>query len=220
MPDLICYISNHGYSDDDPIYVSWLDQNLYVSDKDADSFKLATTSGGATLIQFTETITDGFVREFDDMVGTSTISGLDHLEGETVKITSGGEVVGTEVVSSGSVTLNKDVFTYQVGLPFTMKVRSMRLAVPQTPHALQAKIKRVTSVTIRYIRSLLGSAGTEISGTEFLTDIVATYNTDSRDTPVNNRGTQGGFNEDAYTVILSDDPVPFTALAAITEVEI
>ncbi len=220
MPDLLVYIPNHGYSDDDPLYVSWLGANYYVSDKDADSFKLATTSGGAALVQFTETVTDGFVREVTVATGTSTISNLGHLEGETVKITSGGEVVGTEVVSSGKITLSKDVFTYQVGLPYTMKVQSMRLAVPQTPHALQTKIKRVTSVTIRYIRSLLGSAGTEIGGTEFLTDIEATYNTDSADTPVNNRGTQGGFNEDAYTVILSDDPVPFTALAAITEVEI
>ncbi len=220
MPDLICYIPNHGYSDDDPIYVSWLDANYYVSDKDADSFKLATTSGGATLVQFTETVTDGFVREVSIATGTSTISGLDHLEGETVKITSGGEVVGAEVVSGGSITLSKDVFTYQVGLPYTMKVRSMRLAVPQTPSALQTKIKRVTSVAVRYVRSLLGSAGVEYDGTEYLTDIKATYSTDSADTPVNNRGTQGGFNEDAYTVILSDDPVPFTALAAITEVEI
>ncbi len=162
---------------------------------------------------------DGAEVEFID-------TGIDHLVGETVSVFADGVVFDDAVVNAnGYIDLKKaTVITgasvVQVGLPYTMKVRSMRLAVPQTPHALQAKIKRVTSVTIRYIRSLLGSAGTEISGTEFLTDIVATYNTDSRDTPVNNRGTQGGFNEDAYTVILSDDPVPFTALAAITEVEI
>ena len=220
MSDLICYIQNHGYSDDDPIYVSWLDANYYVSDKDADSFKLATTSGGATLVQFAATVTDGFVREVNIATGTSTISGLDHLEGETVKITSGGEVVGTEVVSNGSVTLSKDVFTYQVGLSYTMKGRSMRLAVPQVPSALQTKIKRVTSVTVRYIRSLLGSAGTEYGGTEYLRPIEAVYSTDSADTDENNRATEGGFNEDNYTTILSDDPVPFTALATITEVEV
>ena len=162
---------------------------------------------------------DGAEVEFID-------TGIDHLVGETVSVFADGVVFDDAIVNAnGYIDLKKaTVITgasvVQVGLPYTMKVRSMRLAVPQTPHALQAKIKRVTSVTIRYIRSLLGSAGTEISGTEFLTDIVATYNTDSRDTPVNNRGTQGGFNEDAYTVILSDDPVPFTALAAITEVEI
>ncbi len=162
---------------------------------------------------------------YDDDASSAMTGGL-HLKGETVSVFADGEVFDDAVVSAtGTFTLKKATVTttakvVQYGLPYTMKVRSMRLAVPQAPHALQTKIKRVTSVTTRYIRSLLGSAGTEIGGTEFLTDIEATYSTDSADTPVNNRGTQGGFNEDAYTVILSDDPVPFTALAAITEVEI
>ena len=219
MPDLILYIPNHGYSNTDKIYVSWLDANYFVSDKGDDSFKLATTSGGATLIQFTETITDGFVRQVT-VGGITTITGLDHLEGETVFVTSGGSVVGTEVVSSGSVTVSSTIFTYQVGLPFIMKVRSMRLAVPQVPGALQTKIKRATSVAVRYIRSLNGSAGTEYGGIEYLTDIEATYSTESQDTDENRRATHGGFNEENYTTIISSDPLPFTVLSAVTEVEI
>ena len=219
MPNLICYIPNHGYSNTDQIYVSWLDANYYVSDKDSDSFKLATTSGGSTLVQFTETVTDGFVREVD-VSGVTTVTDLGHLEGETVKITAGGNVVGTEIVSGGSITIASTIYTYQVGLPYIMKGRSMRLAVPQVPSALQTKIKRVTSVTVRYIRSLLGSAGTEYGGTEYLRPIKAVYSTDSADTDENNRAIEGGFNEDNYTTILSDDPVPFTVLATITEVEV
>ena len=96
----------------------------------------------------------------------------------------------------------------------------MRLAVPQSIGTIQSTIKRIVSVTVRYIRSLLGSAGAESSDTEYLTDIVATYSTSSADTPVNNRATQIGYNEEGYTTILSDDPVPFTALSVVTEVEI
>lgn len=220
MSDLIVYLPNHGYSDEDPIYVSWLDANYYVSDKDNDSFKLAITAGGAELVGFTETVTKGFVREFDDSAGTSIITGLDHLEGKTVKVTSGGSIVGTEVVSNGSITLSNTVYTYQAGLPYTMKARSMRLAVPQQGGTIQTRIKRVISVTVRYIRSLLGSAGVEYKGTEYLTDIHAAYSTDSADTDPQYRLTQGGFNEDAYVTIVSDDPVPFTALSVVTEVEI
>jgi len=219
MSDLLVYLPNHGYSDDDQVYVSWLDANYYVSDKDSDSFKLATTSGGATLIQFSETVTDGFIREVG-VTGVTTITGLGHLEGETVKVTAGGNVVGTEIVSGGSITIASTVYTYQVGLSYIMKGRSMRLAVPQVPSALQTKIKRVISVTVRYIRSLLGSAGTEYGGTEYLKPIEAVYSTDSADTDANKRATEGGFNEDNYTTILSDDPVPFTVLATITEVEV
>ncbi|KKM80815.1 hypothetical protein LCGC14_1336100, partial [marine sediment metagenome] len=116
---------------------------------------------------------DGAEVEFID-------TGADHLVGETVSIFADGVVFDDAVVNANGyfdlkkATVITGASVVHWGLPYTMKVRSMRLAVPQTPHALQAKIKRVTSVTIRYIRSLLGSAGTEISGTEFLTDIVAT----------------------------------------------
>lgn len=219
MSDLLVYLPNHGYANNDPIYVSWLDANYYVSDEADDSFKLATTEGGDILVQFTETITDGFVREFDDTAGTATISGLDHLEGQIVKVTSGGVVVGTEVVSDGSITITSDVFTYQVGLPFKMKVRTMRLAVPP-PNTLQTRIKRIHRTTVRYIRSLLGSAGQEYDGVEHLGDINATFSIASQDTPKDNRLTKGGWSEDAYTVIVSDDPVPFTVLATIIDVEI
>jgi len=85
---------------------------------------------------------------------------------------------------------------------------------------LQTKIKKVKTVITRYIRSLLGSAGVEYGGTEYLTDIEAAYSTSSADTDPQNRATQGGYNEDTYTTILSDDPVPFTVLSAVTEVEI
>ena len=220
MPDLIVYLPNHSYSDDDPIYVSWLDANYYISDKDDDSFKLATASGGSTLIEFTETITDGYVREVDDTTGTSTISGLDHLEGETVKVTSGGVVVGTEVVSNGSITISSDVFTYQVGLLFKMKIRTMRLSVPQEGNTFQTRIKRIHETVVRYLRSKFGKAGQEYGGREYLGDIDATFSTESADTPKDNKLTKGGFSKDAYTVITSEEPVPFTVLATIISAEV
>lgn len=217
MPDLICYLPNHGYSNADPIYVSWLDANYYVSDKDADSFKLATTSGGATLIQFTETVTDGYVREVDIAAGTTTISGLDHLEGRTVKVTSGGNVVATETVSGGSITVLSSVFTYQVGLPYKMKARTMRLSILSQETTFQTRIKRIHETVVRYIRSKFGRAGQECNGIEYLSDLDATFSTSSQDVT---RLTKGGFSEDAYTVITSDEPVPFTVLATIISFEV
>lgn len=216
MPDLICYLPAHGYSDDDQIYVSWLEANYYVSDKDSDSFKLATTSGGSALIQFTETITEGFVRKVT-VSGVTTISGLDHLEGETIKVTAGGNVVGTEVVSNGEVTVSTTVFTYQAGLPYKMKVRTMRLSVPQEGNTFQTRIKRIHETVVRYIRSKFGKAGQEYNGTEYLSDLDTTFSTKSQD---DTKPTKGGFSEDAYTVVTSDEPVPFTLLATIISFEV
>lgn len=216
MPDLICYIPNHGYSDDDKLFISWLDANYFVSDKDIHSFKLATESGGSTLIQFSETITEGFVREVD-IAGTTTISGLDHLEGEIVKVTAGGNIVGTETVSGGEITIASDVFTYQVGLPYKMKVRTMRLSVPQQGGTLQTRITRIHETVVRYIRSKFGKAGQEYDGREYLQDLSTTFSTNSQD---DTNPTDGGFSEDGYTVVTSDEPMPFTLLATIISFEI
>lgn len=218
--DLIVYLPAHGYSNDDPIYVSWLDDNFFVSDKDTDSFKIATTSGGSTLIQFTVTITEGFVREFDNTSGTTTITGLDHLEGETVKLTSGGSVVATETVSNGSITVSSDVFTYQVGLTYKMKVRTMRLSLPQDGNTVQGRIKRIHATIVRFIRSKLGRAGQEYDGVEYLTSLDAGFSNESTDVAANVRLTDGGFSEQAFTTVISEEPVPFTVLATIISFEI
>ena len=219
MADLILYIPNHKYSDDDMIFVSWLDANYYVSDKNDNTFKLATTSGGSTLVQFTETVIEGYVREID-IVGVTTITGLDHLEGETVTVTSAGSVAGVEVVSGGSITIADDVFTYQVGKPYTMKVRTMKLSIPQEGTTVQSRIKRIERTNIRYIRSQNGKAGQEYDGVEYLQPIFAEYSINSADTKPDNRLAQGGFSEDAYTTIISSDPFPFTVLATIIDVEV
>ncbi|KKL24521.1 hypothetical protein LCGC14_2414490, partial [marine sediment metagenome] len=153
-----------------------------------------------------------------DSTASSTMTGGTHLVGETVSVFADGVVFDDAVVDqSGEIVLKKATVTttasvVQWGLPYTMKVRSMRLAVPQRPDALQTKIKRIVSVTTRYVRSLLGSAGTEYdikdtedgTLTEFFRDIGALYSIESTDTPKTNRATEGGFNEENYTIILSD----------------
>jgi hypothetical protein len=154
-----------------------------------------------------------------DSTATTTITGLTHLIGETVAVFADGLVQDNKVVNgSGEITITS-ASTVQVGLPYTMKVRTMRLSVPQSP-TIQTRIKRIHSTVVRYIRSLLGSAGQEYGGVEYLQPIEGTYSTESQDTPQDNRLTKGGFTEDAYTIVVSDDPVPFTCLATIVSAEV
>jgi len=217
MSDMVVYIPFHGYDDDDSVYVSWLDAVYYVADKDLYAFKLVTTSGGSTYLQWTEDITSGFIREVDSSSGTTTIVGLDYLEGENVYVTSGGEIVGLFAVENGSVSVPNILFTYQVGLPYKMKVRTMRLSMPQEGNTFQTRIKRIHETVVRYIRSKYGRAGQEYDGIEYLTDLDTTFSTSSRD---DTKPTKGGFSEDSYTVITSDKPVPFTLLATIISFEV
>ncbi len=154
-----------------------------------------------------------------DSTATTTITGLDHLEGETVAVFADGAVQASKTVQQGAITITS-ASVVQVGLPYTMKVRTMRHSIPQEGTTIQSKIKRISKTTVRFIRSLLGDAGQEYAGVERLQPILATFNTEAQDTKPNNRLTQGGFSEDAYTTIVSSDPVPFTALAVIVDVEV
>ncbi|GAG96431.1 unnamed protein product, partial [marine sediment metagenome] len=72
-----------------------------------------------------------------DGAASSAMTGGLHLKGETVSVFADGEVFDDAVVSgTGTFTLKKATVTttasvVQFGLPYTMKVKSMRIAVPQ-----------------------------------------------------------------------------------------
>jgi hypothetical protein len=85
-----------------------------------------------------------------DGAATSTITGLDHLEGETVDIWADGAVHPQKTVSSGSITLDYDVEKAQVGLPLVMKVQTLKLPVGQSIRGSTAvgQLKKVTDVNL------------------------------------------------------------------------
>lgn len=213
--DLIIYAPNHGYSESDYIYVSWLDGNYYVRDVDSKSFKISTDDSDDNLVQFTETITSGYVREINT-TGSTEIAGLDHLIGEQVYVTSGGNNLGLYTVSAtGTVTLASEIYTYQVGKPFGFKLRTMRFAIPQASDALQTKVKRIGEVSARVIRTKGGQAGQEKNGIEYLNDMNAEFSTQSSDKSLLVRG---GFSPDGYVVAKSVEPYPMSVLATVVEI--
>jgi hypothetical protein len=59
---------------------------------------------------------------------SATITGLDHLEGETVVCWGNGAVVTGGVVSGGSVTLGSAITSGIIGLPYTARYKSVKLA--------------------------------------------------------------------------------------------
>ena len=161
-----------------------------------------------------------------DSTAASTMTGGTHLIGETVAVFADGVVFDNAVVDgSGEIVLKLDgvittASTVQWGIPYTMKVRTMRLSVPQDGNTIQTRIKRIHSVVVRFIRSLLGSAGQEYGGIEYLQDLQATFSDEAQDTEASKRLAKGGLSEDAYVTIVSSDPVPFTILSTVTSFEI
>lgn len=80
---------------------------------------------------------------------TSSFSGLDHLEGETVKVIADGSVLGDEVVSGGAVTIDRDAeTTCEIGLDFTPTVKTLPIEVPSLGTKI-GKRKRISETVLR-----------------------------------------------------------------------
>ena len=73
--------------------------------------------------------TDSAVIYADTGVNITTMSGLDHLEGLTVDVISGGSYKGTAVVSGGVVELDDPADHVEIGLHYDSRIETMRPAI-------------------------------------------------------------------------------------------
>jgi len=124
------------------------------------SFKAVTNVGtdvyvlverkGQTLIEcFDDRLsTDGGL--YGENEGGSLIwSGLDHLEGETVKIVGDGAVISDQMVNSGQVTVGRAVSSLEVGLSYTHILEPLPPSPQATGHASQGGRVRLVSLALR-----------------------------------------------------------------------
>lgn len=84
---------------------------------------------------------------------TTTISGLNHLEGETVNILADGAVHPQRVVSGGSITLDNAASTVHIGLPITADLNTLPLAAQTDGSFAQGRYKNVNKAWLRVYRS-------------------------------------------------------------------
>jgi hypothetical protein len=81
---------------------------------------------------------------------TTTLSGFDHLEGETVQVLADGSYVGDKVVASGEITLDVAASKIKAGLEFLSLIETM----PMNYQGTDGKFKKVSAVSIRVWRSV------------------------------------------------------------------
>ena len=96
-----------------------------------------------------------------DGAPATSITGLGHLEGETVSILADGAVLPDQVVASGAVTLTTAASVVQVGLPYTSNAFTLRNAAGGA--ASTTLIKRIDEVTLRLHESSGGLVGPDAS---------------------------------------------------------
>ncbi len=149
----------------------------------------------------------------------STFSGLNHLEGRTVKVKVGGAVQSDKVVSSGSITFDRaaDNESVEVGLSFTPVIQTMPLNLTLNNGANAAQKKRILRCAIR----IDNSNGIIVNG-ERIAD--RTIGLDQFSPPVPQSGFQriflNGWSLDATVTITQDTPFPMTVLALDLEVKV
>tara|TARA_R100001594_G_scaffold78294_3_gene112900 strand:+ start:24548 stop:26863 length:2316 start_codon:yes stop_codon:yes gene_type:complete len=89
----------------------------------------------------------------------TSISGLGHLEGESVTVLADGGVVSNKTVSSSAITLTTAAREVKIGLGYTSKIKTLRLEPGGEYGTSQGKTGRIDKVTWRLHETVNLKAG-------------------------------------------------------------
>lgn len=94
-------------------------------------------------------------------VGGDTIwTGLDHLEGKTVKVKADGVELNDAVVAAGQITIERPAHSIEIGLPYTPRVKLLRPEAATEGGTIQSSNIRVSEVVLRFVES----TGAKVNG--------------------------------------------------------
>ena len=98
----------------------------------------------------------------------TSVSGLDHLEGQTVSILANGATHANKTVSDGSITLDRSATKITVGLPYTSSLQTMRIESGSADGSAQGKTKRIQELTIRLFETVGAEVGSQADNTDII----------------------------------------------------
>lgn len=149
------------------------------------------------------------------LLTTSTVTGLNHLEGETVSVIADGAPAANATVASGTISLAAQASIVHVGLPYKGIVQTLDLDFGGTTGSAQSKPRKITKVWTRFLNTIGCRIGTDIYKTERMKFPKNQYN---RGTPlfsgkVQKRLDDGTTEYDKLLTYEQDLPLPCTILA-------
>lgn len=147
----------HGLSNGDKILISDV---LGMTEVNGESYLVANVAANTFELQdldsvninstnYTTYVSGGEAREY-----VSNISGLDHLEGESVDILADGAVQPSRTVSSGAITLQTPATTVHVGYGYESDGKMLRLNAGAADGTSIGKTQRTHRIGIMFHRSL------------------------------------------------------------------
>lgn len=155
-------------------------------------------------------------------ITVSSISGLDHLEGETLDILADGSPHSQVAVASGAITLERPAWYIHAGLSCPAKIKSMRLDAGAMNGTAQGKTKRVDTGVVRLYNTVGGSVGPDEDN---LDEILFRSADDLMDEPLppfsgdKDIAWPDGYTTDAHLMYYNDQPLPATVVGFMPIVE-
>lgn len=156
----------------------------------------------------------------------TTISGLDHLDGQTVSVLADGQPLAAVHVTSGAITLPYAAQTVHVGLPYTSTLTTVRLEAADPAAVTWHRPKAVRRAAVSFYQTLGAKAGPDTANLR-----TGTWQTGSgglllAGAPALFTGDQEysfptSFAPDrAVVTIVQDQPLPMTVRAIVALVEV
>ena len=146
----------------------------------------------------------------------TTISGLDHLEGQTVSILANGATHPDKTVSSGSITLDRSSTSVKVGLAYTSLLQTMRLNAGSQNGTSQGKTKRIYDITVRMFETIGVEVGPDLNNLERIPFRSSADLMDEGIPPFTGDKEvefRGNFETDGFIFVRQTQPLPFTILS-------
>lgn len=153
-----------------------------------------------------------------DSTATATITGLNHLEGETVQILADGAAHADKTVSGGAVTLDRSSSTVHVGYSYDSKVQTLRMEGGADDGVSQGKIKRIHGATIRFLDTVGAEIGPDENNLDRLPFRDSSMSMDEA-VPMFDGDKEisfpSGYDNDARVFVRQTQPLPMTILAVM-----
>ena len=145
--------------------------------------------------------------------GTTTLTSLDHLEGETVQILVGDAVFPTQKVSSGAVSVTlPSTFpnrTVEIGLGYISTIKTMRVEAGSQAGTAQGRKKRYNEVLVRLYKTV----GVTINGDQIpFRSSASKMGQNIPQFTGDKRVTNLGWDREGQVTIKQTQPLPMTVL--------
>jgi hypothetical protein len=155
------------------------------------------------------------------IIPATTVTGLDHLEGETVQIIGDGFFLGEATVSGGEVDVDTPVGKrlWVIGLKYETKINTLPMEAGSVIGSAQGSIKRIDRSVIRFLRTIGAKFGSDPSDLE---TIIFRPPDLAMDTPIplftgdKTLEFPAHYDRLGEVIIVQDLPLPMTVLGIIS----